>query len=306
MDSIKLSQEQTQKKQGINTQKTENRQTEEQIRKNALLQTEKEVIEEEQEGNLFDLDISLEEVRVNTDLNMPEKHSVKLSSVEDLMRRMLADTKSASGYKKVRAAAKLYFEEKNETKKMRALYNMYRSAEVYLRERTESSKKSRKDNCELLIKDIGRYMQTTPGFKEITGEDYVLKTAGLTDEEIDAEIRLAYDTAMKGKYADVSDRTRRNAFKRKIADVRKASSLFNERNENDAAMDEIIKNAREKYGTDEPEDGVEDYDSKVINESVKAYMKLFKYTSDVTADKRLSKETTAVWLIQRRRRSRLC
>ncbi|MBO6214668.1 MAG: hypothetical protein J6N76_03925, partial [Lachnospiraceae bacterium] len=262
--------------------------------------------EEELSGNIFALsekrDAKIEEVISN----MPPDYNTSLAGIEELMHTILSDSRMASGYRKVRTAAKVYFNADSKEKKQRALFNIYRSAQVYLNERGERSRKSRKTNCEKLIANLSRYMSTEPAFSGMKGVDYLLTDIELTDDEINSEIALALDTTkgvISKKYADVSDRSRRNAFKRKIKDSRKAVALLRERSAYDEEYDKKLREAKIRLGIklsdEEDEKGRKSYHKPdPADEAIKAYLSLYSNKDSLIINNGIPLENMPLELIR--------
>ncbi|MBR3305735.1 MAG: hypothetical protein IKI75_00610 [Lachnospiraceae bacterium] len=247
------------------------------------------------DDEIIDTKEKLDNTRETVSGEMPKDLNVSFGPIENLMQNMLSDTKSATGYKKVRASIKLYYAAgEDEARKYRALVNIYKSCRIYLKERSTGSKKSRKTNCENLVRQLGRYIEKDQEIEKCGRYDYLLEERELSDDEVDAEIRLAIDAAVPGKFADVSDRTRRNAFRRKIKDVRTAKRFLNERERKDSEFQAKLDMIKESLGirSEEGINGADGYKPQVVDESLKAFLSIYDMGDEglLPGGERISKE----------------
>ena len=242
--------------------------------------------------NRIKLQKRLDDGRESVMNQMPKTLSDISSQVMDVLKELRRDTSSASGFKKVRAAVKAYFAETRGPYSERAVYNVYRSCKVYLRERSKSSKQSRKESCEKFIRAYESMVEENRGYDEAMKEDHLLELGyeEIGDNHIDAEIRLAYDENMNGQFADVSDKDRRKAFKRKIKECKKINSKKRQLADQAASQNRLLAQTKVKYDLKAPVGATDGYDSETIDQFVKAYMSIYGGTGAAEGEDQLSKD----------------
>ncbi len=171
---------------------------------------------------------------VNDNETAAKKETDIRRNIDKYVRRIVNDRNRMSGYRKVVKAAQLYLDAEKKAERAVALKALLESAKIYL---AEGSNKSygvaRKDLCRDLMEVIGEY-ETVHNEKHgspalLSGAEYLISGGELSDELVDQEIRIAY-AQIKGnkKFLSMSESKRREAFRRKIAEMRLARQLRGE------------------------------------------------------------------------------
>ena len=180
-----------------------------------------------------------------------------LEKIEIEIHNVLDDHKKMARFGKVIAAASLYEQAATEKDKINCLTAIRDSAANYLIERKQSSDLERKVLCERLILYIDSYAAAN-NIEIAHSTTYMLDGRYMTYDEIDNEIRMAHSLTGAEPLSEVS-KERRDAFKKKLEDVKTAGSYKADIEKWKNEKRELLRQKKEELGIGE---GVnEGYDS---------------------------------------------
>ena len=239
-----------------------------------LFDDEEEEIVTQKQTNQRKLSGMWDDVEGNMPMSLKEKKGIVVNKtpeqeMEEEIRVLAEDTHYGPRYKKVRKAAEIYRHATNEAQKQRALTGLRDAIANYLMERKNGSSQQRLQRCLQMVDRIDQYCDD---HKISTEHDigYLLTEDNIRDEELDAEIRLAYRQVRSGKEATPKHMgDRRKAFRRKIVDVKKAHQLNEATLKAEEEMENALFATEEKYGLKEKFTD-EEYES-VLKETLTSY-----------------------------------
>ena len=244
---------------------------------------EADVEEDRKEKNIQKLGDKREEVKKNMPESLPsdfiddlKQKNPLFENIDAKVSSIISDKKSASYYKKVIAAAKVYQLRKNSKDQPQLLLALREALSNYLKE--HKGENTRKEQCRGLISDIDNLVEQE-GLPKFHDPSYMLDDYQLSDSQIDMEIMLKH--AKLGKSADSFSevsRERRNEVKSRLEDVRIAKRILTDINRKDTAK----RLAFDKAGFGEDTDNTA-YD-KASREAVLAYSRLHDMSEQEAVD----------------------